>query len=73
MSDIKKKYNVNVKGVINIEPNGRIIMSVEDMGDVPLDRIFYDFDGREVKLALVYDEDYEESEVKVDKETGEVI
>ena len=73
MSDIKKKYNVNVKGVINIEPNGRIIMSVEDMGDVPLDRIFDDFDGREVKLALVYDEDYEESEVKVDKETGEVI
>ena len=73
MADIKKKYNVNVKGVLNIENNGRIIMSVEDMGDVPLDRIFDDFDGREVKLALAYDEDYMDPEVDVDPETGEVI
>jgi hypothetical protein len=73
MADIKKKYNVNVKGTLNIEPNGRIIMSVEDMGDVPLDRIFDDFDGREVKLALAYDEDYEEPEVEVNLETGEVM
>ena len=72
MADIKKKYNVNVKGVLNIENNGRIIMSVEDMGDVPLDRIFDDFDGREVKLALAYDEDYIDPEVDVDPETGEV-
>ena len=71
MADIKKKYNVNVKGVLNIENNGRIIMSVEDIGDVPLDRIFDDFDGRGVKLALAYDEDYTEPEV--DEETGEVI
>ena len=46
-------------------------MSVEDIGDVPLDRIFDDFNGREVKLALAYDEDYIEPEV--DEETGEVI
>ena len=72
MADIKKKYNVNVKGVLNIENNGRIIMSVEDIGDVPLDQIFDDFDGYEVKLALAYDEDYEEPEIKVNDD-GEVI
>ena len=73
MSDVKKKYNVSVKGIMNIEPNGRIIMSVEDVGDIPLDKILDDFDGREIKLAANYDEDYEESDIKVDTETGEVI
>lgn len=73
MSDVKKKYNVSVKGIMNIEPNGRIIMSVEDVGDIPLDRILDDFDGREIKLAANYDEDYEESDIEVDTETGEVI
>lgn len=73
MSDVKKKYNVSVKGTMNIESNGRIIMSIEDMGDIPLDRILDDFDGREIKLAVNYDEDYEDSYVSVDPETGEVI
>ena len=73
MSDVKKKYNVSVKGTMNIESNGRIIMSIEDMGDIPLDRILDDFDGREIKLAVNYDEDYEDSYPSVDPETGEVI
>ena len=72
MSDVKKKYNVSVKGIMNIESNGRIIMSIEDMGDIPLDRILDDFDGREIKLAVNYDEDYEDSRVDVDEDTGEV-
>lgn len=72
MSDVKKKYNVSVKGVMNINENGRIIMSVEEMGDIPLDRILDDFNGREIKLAVNYDEDYEEA-VEIDTDTGEVI
>lgn len=72
MSDVKKKYNVSIKGVMNIDENGRIIMSIEDMGDIPLDRILDDFDGREIKVAVNYDEDYED-EPEVDEETGEVI
>lgn len=72
MSDVKKKYNVSIKGVMNIDENGRIIMSIEDMGDIPLDRILDDFDGREIKIAVNYDEDYED-EPEVDEETGEVI
>lgn len=71
MSDVKKNFKVSVKGVMGIENNGRIIMSVEDMGDIPLDRILDDFEGREIKLSVTYDEDYEELEV--DTETGEVL
>ena len=59
MSNVKKKYNVNIKGVLNINSDGRIIMAVEDMGDMPLDEILSDFDGRDVKIALSYEEDYE--------------
>lgn len=71
MSDVKKKYNVSIKGVMSIDESGRIIMSIEDMGDIPLDRILDDFDGREIKIAVNYDEDYED-EPEVDEETGEI-
>jgi hypothetical protein len=72
MSNVKKKYNVNIKGVLNITSDGRIVMSIEDIGDMPLDEILEDFDGREVKIAVTYDEDYE-IESSVDMETGEII
>lgn len=73
MSDVKKNFKVSVKGVMSIEDNGRIIMSVEDMGDIALDRILDCFDGREIKMSVTYDEDYEEPQVEVDLDTGEVI
>ena len=73
MSDVKKNFKVSVKGVMSIEAEGRIIMSVEDMGDIPLDRILDDFDGREIKMSVTYDEDYEEPQVEIDLDTGEVI
>ena len=72
MSDVKKNFKVSCKGVMGIEPTGRIIMSVEDLGDIPLDRILDDFDGREIKLSVTYDEDYSDEPV-VDEDTGEVI
>ena len=72
MSDVKKNFKVSVKGVMSIEGNGRIIMSVEEMGDIPLDRILDDFDGREIKMSVTYDEDYEEPQVNVDPDTGEL-
>ena len=73
MSDVKKNFKVSVKGVMSIEAEGRIIMSVEEMGDIPLDRILDCFDGREIKMSVTYDEDYEEPQVEVDLDTGEVI
>ena len=74
MSNVKKKYNVNIKGVFNINSDGRIIMSIDDMGDVPLDEILADFDGREISIAVTYNEDYEVSEeLDFDIEPGELI
>ena len=73
MSDVKKNFKVSVKGIMSIENTGRIIMSIEDMGDIALDRILDDFDGREIKMSVTYDEDYEEPQVEVDLDTGEVI
>ena len=73
MSDVKKNFKVSVKGVMSIEGTGRIIMSVEDMGDIPLDRILDDFDGREIKMSVTYDEDYDAPDVDIDLETGEVL
>ena len=72
MSDVKKNFKVSVKGIMSIEDNGRIIMSVEEMGDIALDTILDDFDGREIKMSVTYDEDYEQPDVDVDLETGEV-
>ena len=72
MSDIKRKYNVSAKGLFTIN-NERLYISVEDLGDVALHTLLKDFDGKEVKLQVNYDEDYEEPEVKVDPESGEIL
>ena len=54
---IKINNNITIKGVLNIEPDGRIIVSVEDIGDVPFDELVPDFDGREVTLTISCDID----------------
>ena len=70
MSDIKMNYKVSAKGVLNIDTNGRITISVEDEGAYDLAKVLEDFDGRCVKLSVMFDEDYG---VEVDKDTGEII
>ena len=74
MSNVKKKYNVNIKGILNVNSDGRIIMSIEDMGDMPLDEILEDFDGRDVKITLSYEEDYESTDdLDIDIEIDETV
>lgn len=70
MSDIKMNYKVSAKGVLNIDANGRITISVEDEGDYDLAKVLEDFDGRCVKLSVMFDEDYG---VEVDEDTGEIV
>lgn len=69
MSDIKKNYKVSAKGCLNIDDNGRITISVEDEGDYDLAKVLEEFDGREIKLNVTYDEDYG---ADVDENTGEI-
>lgn len=70
MSDIKRNFKVSAKGVLNIDEDGRITISVEDEGDYDLSKVLEDFNGREIKLQVTYDEDYG---VEVNEDTGEII
>lgn len=70
MSDIKRNFKVSAKGVLNIDEDGRITISVEDEGDYDLSKVLEDFSGREIKLQVTYDEDYG---VEVNEDTGEII
>ena len=71
---IIKKYNVSAQGILTIDEDGCLYISCEDGAqDVSLAKLLEDFDGRQVKISCNYDEEYSESEVEVDTETGEVI
>ena len=70
MSDIKMNYKVSAKGVLFIDNDGRITISVEGEGDYDLAKVLEDFDGKSVKLSVMFDEDYG---VEVDESTGEII
>mgnify|MGYP003400939710 FL=1 len=70
MSDIKRNFKVSAKGVLNIDEDGRITISVEEEGDYDLAKVLEDFNGREIKLQVTYDEDYG---VEVNEDTGEII
>ena len=69
---MKKNYKVSGSGVLNIDGDV-ITVSVEDKGDFNLANVLADLNECSVKFSFSYDEDYEEPEVKVDPETGEVI
>lgn len=70
MSDIKRNFKVSAKGVLNIDEDGRITISVEEEGDYDLAKVLEDFNGREIKLQVTYDEDYG---FEVNEDTGEII
>lgn len=67
---VQKKYTLNIQGIVAIDEDDRIIVSVEDRGDFDLAELMRAFDGNECKIAVSYDEEYG---ADVDEETGEVI
>ena len=67
-----KNYKVSGSGILDIDGDV-ITVSVEDRGDFNLARVLSDLNGCAVKFSFSYDEDYEEPEVEVDPETGELI
>lgn len=68
---VSKKYSLNIQGVISFDEDGKAYVSVEDRGDFELDELLRDFNDKECKISVNYDEDY--VPVEVDEETGEVI
>lgn len=56
MSLMNRKYSADIKGVLSIE-DGKIIVSVEDIGDVDLADFVKDFvDKEDVKITISYGE-----------------
>ena len=68
-----KKINLNIKGILDIDDDGKIIVEIEDRGEFDLTTMVNEFYGRECSISVSYDEDYMDPEVDVDPETGEVI
>jgi hypothetical protein len=69
---MQKNYKVSGSGVLSIKGD-KIIVSVEDKGDFNLANVLADLNECSVKFSFSYDEDYEEDDVVVDPDTGEVI
>lgn len=55
MSNVSINHSVTIRGVLSIDSDGKITMSVEDVGDVELDCVLKEFDEREVTLSVRYD------------------
>lgn len=71
---ITRNYKVAASGVLNVYSNGKITVQLEDRGEVALDELLVDFDGKSVKFSCSYDEEYESNEdVDVDIDTGELV
>ena len=66
-----KNFTLSVKGVLDIDENERLIVSIEDRGEFDLITMMDEFLGRECSISVKYDEDYEKPDI--DPETGEVI
>lgn len=67
-----KNYKISGSGVLYIDGDA-ISVDVEDKGEFNLASVLIDLNDKPVKFSFSYDEDYEEPEVKVDKETGEIL
>ena len=53
---INRKYGADIKGVISVE-DGKVTISVEDVGDVDFADFIADFIGKEdVKITVAYGE-----------------
>lgn len=73
MQKVTKKFRLNITGILDIDDNNNLIVSIEDRGEFDLATLMQDFYGRECSISASYDEDYEEPQVDVDLETGEVL
>ena len=69
---VSKKFAVNACGVLTIDEDG-IFISIEDGPTVDVANLLSEFNNKVIKISASYDEDYEEPEVQVDIETGEVL
>ena len=56
---VTKNFILNIKGILDIDENGKLIVSIEDRGELDLITMVDGFLGRECSISVKYDEDYE--------------
>lgn len=66
-----KNFKLSIKGVLDLDENKNLIVSIEDRGEFDLSTMLDEFLGRECSISVTYDEDYTTPDV--DTETGEII
>ena len=57
-SKIMRKYNLSASGILNVDGDGQIYIETEENGVINLADLLDDFDAKNVKLSVNYDEDY---------------
>lgn len=67
---ISKKYALNIQGVVSIDEDNNIYVSIADRGDYNLAELMDAFDGNECKISVSFDEEYG---VETTEELGEII
>lgn len=67
---ISKKYALNIQGVVSIDEDNNIYISIADKGDYNLAELMDIFDGNECKISVSFDEEYG---VEASEELGEII
>lgn len=67
-----RNYKISGSGVLCVEGDNISIL-VEDKGEFNLASVLADLHDKPVKFNFSYDEDYEEPEIEVDTETGEIM
>ena len=56
---VTQTHRISLEGILDIQPDGRILMEIEDLGVVSLARVLADMDSRVVSLAVASkQEDY---------------
>ena len=49
---VTQTHRIALEGILDIQPDGRILMEVEDLGVVSLARVLADMDSRVVSLTV---------------------
>ena len=68
---ISKKSALSIQGIVAVDDEDKIFVTIEDKGEYLLSDLMKSFDGNECKISVSYDEEYVGPEV--DKETGEIL
>lgn len=55
---ITRKYSLSASGILSVDGDGNIYLSVEGNDDINLADLLQDFDEKSVKISINYDEEY---------------